>query len=126
MNLREWKLRAKTDYTEEFNKLLKHLKDVFIAGCSNEKITDKTFYVDLAFGFNRQSIEIKYQEKQGYFTVQIKERRSSPNQIMFDFAQNTWEGVLIALHKNGYIRNTNLDEQLSTIDEIKLYTNLWK
>lgn len=124
MNLREWKLRAKTDYTEEFNKLLKHLKDVFIAGCSNEKITDKTFYVDLAFGFNRQSIEIKYQEKQGYFTVQIKERKTK--QIMFDLAQNTWDGVLSMLCKNGYIRNTNLDEQLSTIDEIKLYNNLWE
>lgn len=101
MKLLEWKALAKTDYTEEFKKLLKHLKNVFISGCSNEQITDKSFYVDLAFGYSRQSIEIKYQEKQGYFTVQIRERKTK--QIMFDLAQNTWDGVLSMLYKNGYI-----------------------
>lgn len=124
MNLLEWRALAKTDYTEEFKKLLEHLKSVFISGCSNEKITDKSFYVDLAFGPYRQSIEIKYQEKQGYFTVLIKERKTK--QIVFDLAQNTWGGVLSMLYKNGYIKNTNLSEQLSTVDEIKLYNNLWE
>lgn len=129
--LNEWKLinnnssnQSTVDYSEEFKKLLAHLKTIFIKGCSNEKITSTSFYVDLAFGFNRQSIEIKYQEKQDYFTVQIKEKKTK--QIMFDLTQNTWDDVLSVLCKNGYIRNTNLDEQLSIIDEIKLYNNLWK
>lgn len=123
-SLQEWKSidSDSEDFTSNFEKLVDHLKTIF--GWCVIKLTAHILDVKLAFGYNRQQLLIQYEPKQRDFTVQIKDNVN--NQIILDVSSlNNWDAVLTKLQEKGYIKDKKLCESISTIDEFKLYENLW-
>lgn len=124
MNLLEWKLHSSSlpeDFTENYKKLIEHLKTMF--NCNVVRLAPQDLEVNLAFGYNRQLLKIHYNDNLKYFIIHISDTKTS--QILLDIAHVTWDDTLLTLQKKGYIKDTKLCEQISTIDEFKLYKNLW-
>lgn len=126
--LQEWKLTnnnslaTKEDFTENFKKLVNHLKTIF--SCSVEELESQELIAHLAFSYNKQILHIKYLSDRKCFIVNIKDEISK--QILLDTTwYNGWDEVLTNLLVQGYIKDKKLCETLSTIDEFELYKNLW-
>ena len=124
MNLLEWKLHSSSlpeDFTENYKKLIEHLKTLF--NCNVTRLAPHDLEVNLAFGYNRQLLKIHYNDNLKYFIIHISDTKT--NQILLDIAHVTWDDALLTLQKKGYIKDKKLCEQISTIDEFRLYKNLW-
>jgi hypothetical protein len=127
--LQEWKLSNNNsqidnteDFTENFKKLVNHLKTIF--SCSVVGLEAQELLVRFAFGYNRQLLRIKYLPDKKCFIIHIQDEMSK--RVLLDTTwYNGWDEVLTNLLVQGYIKDKKLCETLSTIDEFKLYKNLW-
>jgi len=125
--LQEWKLTNNSvtineDFTENFKKLVNHLKTIF--GCSVVELEAQELLARLAFGYHRQVLHIRYLPDKKCFIVHIEDEMSK--QVLLDTTwYGGWDEVLTNLLVQGYIKDKKLCETLSTIDEFKLYKNLW-